>query len=488
MRNRRSFAAILVVLLAAACSGGGSESSPIGGANLPPDLVVARARIDEPFRFAELALRTAQNLGIGRVADRAGTETTVNLHPDGNQLVFARERDPGDSDSRELFVASIDGSRDEVRLTQNAVRDDEPCWSVDGTQIVFTRATAAGARLWAIAGDGSDLGERVAAPSGAADGQVAIAPTSGRLVWSRRGADGEHTLWLAGADGLGSVPLTFPLGGGPGSGDHRPTWAPDETWLVFVRRLASSTAVLARYTFATGAVENLLGPFAAVDWPRVTPDATRILFGVAEPEVGRGTLRLAATTVAAPAAVLLWPDARWRLEGLAVLPNLPATPLAAAPQTLDVTRVNLQIASGSAAFGSREQLTDADGFEYAVTTATFDGREVAGVNLRFDVPVATPTDLLEVRVRILARATRAGGDSVLRSSLYNPVDERFDTVVELPITTTTAKTLAFTTASLRHLTSERQLRFTIIADLPAGDRADLRIDQVEVVTVARSPN
>jgi hypothetical protein len=45
--------------------------------------------------------------------------------------------------------------------------------------------------------------------------------------------------------------------------------------------------------------------------------------------------------------------------------------------------------------------------------------------------------------------------------------------------------LEFRTSSLRHVTREKQLRFTVIGDLPAGDTAQLRIDLAEVVLVAR---
>ena len=104
---------VLTAALLAACGGGGS---------IPPQLVAARARVDSPFQFAELALRDDRNLGKERVADRTGTERTPRLHPDGNRVAFARERSNGDADSRELFTSSLDGTVGEVGgIPQKAV-------------------------------------------------------------------------------------------------------------------------------------------------------------------------------------------------------------------------------------------------------------------------------------------------------------------------------------------------------------------------------
>ena len=151
--RRRPFA----LLLLAACAGGNGQdsSSPIGGSNVPPQLVAGRARVDSPFQFAELALRDDRNLGTRRVADRTGTERSPRLHPDGNRVVVARERTIADPDSRELFTSSLDGTVGEVRLTSDGTRDDEPCWSPDGSTILFTSERGGQRALWTMAADGT---------------------------------------------------------------------------------------------------------------------------------------------------------------------------------------------------------------------------------------------------------------------------------------------------------------------------------------------
>jgi len=477
---------LAVPLLVAACGGGGSRSSPVAE-DVAPRLLACRARVDEPFRFAEIALRDDRNLGIRRVADRTGPELGARAHPDGNTVVFARERDNDDPASRELFVSSIDGTVAETRLTQNTVRDDGPCWSPDGSRILFASERSGAAGLWTIAADGSDAQPFASPPAGSADGEPDWHRTSDRVVWSRVDGGGRGALWLANGTGTGAFPLTD--GGattGAGTGDHAPAWTPDGGGIVFVRRASGTLAALCRCEVASGIVTVLVAPNGTVSTPRVSPNGAAVFFGLAEPAAGRTALRLATVPIAGGEPVLVWPDERWQLNGLDLLPSLPPAPSAAAPQTLDVTQAQVQIATATSTSGSRERLVAVDGDELEITTATIDGREVAGINVRFDLPVAAAADVLDFRVRLVARTTRTGADSWLRCSLYNPVDERFDTVVELPAATT-ATTLAFRTSSLRHVTAEKQLRVTVIGDLAPGDRADLRVDLVEVVVVVRAP-
>jgi dipeptidyl aminopeptidase/acylaminoacyl peptidase len=469
---------------AAACGGGGGGSSSPIAADVPPELLAGRARVDDS-RFAEIALRDARNLGTRRLADRSGIERGVRVHPDGNTLVFARKRDPGDADSTELFLATIDGSTAEVRLTQNTVADDAPCWSPDGTRILFASERSGRRQLWTIARDGNDAQPFVTSPD--EDGEPDWHRGSGRIVWSRRDAsDGRHRLLGASASGVPDGLVTEPIVGA-GFGDVAPRFGPDGMRIVFVRRTAAERATLCRLDVASGSITELVAAGADVATPCIAPAGDQVFFGLAEADVGRATLRLASVPLGGGPTTLLWPDERWRLEGLELLPSLPPAPPAGTPLRLDVTQAQLQVATATSAFGDRVQLAEVDGEEYALTTATVDGREIAGISLRFDVPVAAPEDVLAYDVRIVARASRAGAGSVLRSSLYNPVEERFDTVVELEPSGTGAQTLTFRAASLRHLTRERQLRVTVIADLAPGPRAELHVDLVEVVVTPRAP-
>ncbi len=486
---QKSFGSSLAGLWLAACGGGGASSSPISSANVPPELLACRARVDSPFSFAEIALRSSRNLGTDRIADRSGTERHARLHPDSNTIVFSRERSNNDPDSRELFTAVIDATRAELRLTQNTVLDGEPCWSPDGSRILFTTARMGQQSLWLIDADGGNPQPFVGSPTSGSDGEADWCRAADRVVWSRRDSMGHHTLWLANGNATGFVPLTD--GGaliGSDTGDRAPAFTTDGSRVAFVRRSSAASASLCVVEVATGAVTVRLQPNGDVDIPRWSPAMDRLYFGLAEPAVGRATLRLAVVPLGPGEPTLVWPDERWRLEGLDLLPALGSAPAAAAPQTLDVEQAEIEIAAGSSAFGSRQQLATEDGQEFLVTTTTSSTREVAGINCRFDLPVEAPEDMLELRIRAIARSSRIGGDTRLRMSIYNPVDQRFDTVVEIAPTSTNAATMSFSTSSLRHVTKEQQLRVTVIADVAPGNRCELHVDLVEVVLVARAAN
>ncbi|MCA8964946.1 MAG: PD40 domain-containing protein [Planctomycetes bacterium] len=482
---RRGGILFLVALVAAACSSG-TSSNPIGNNNVPPELLACRARVDSPSSFAEIALRSAQNLGTSRIADRSGTERDARLHPDGNTVVFARERSGGNPDSDELYVAVIDGSRAELRLTANNDRDHQPCWSPDGSQILFVSERNGATALWLVAPDGSDARLFLAAPAGERDGQPDWSRASNRIVFSRRDAQGKHRLYLAEANGTGVMPLTD---GGPGTGldtgDFAPSFSPDGGTIAFVRQLGASTTTLCLVDVASTVVTPRFATVGAIDLPRFAPTMDRLFFGLAEPLAGRASLRLASLPIGSGEPTLLWPDERWQLEGLDILPALTAAPAANPPELLDVTKAQLQLAFGTSAFGSRNDIADEDGLEFRVLTATNDFHEVGGINVRFDLPVADPEDVLELRVRAVARVLRTGGDTALRMSIYNPVDERFDTAVEVAPGDTTAQTMTFRTSSLRHVTRERQVRITVVGEIADGPQTELRVDLVEVTLVTK---
>ena len=476
---------VLIPTVVVSCgSGGGSSTAP--SFTGPPALVVSRARVDLPDRFSELALRSTRNLGSSRVADRSGAEGRPSLHPDNARVVFARERQPDQPASRELFVSSVDGSSAELRLTLNSARDDAPVWSPDGTRVLFVSARDGAAGLWTCDDRGADATPFLPVPNGFADAEPDWSRATDAVVFSRADPSGHHTLWLAQGGGVGEVQITD--GGataGAGNGDREPSFSPDGAQVIFVRRTSPDRSALCVCELATGDVTVRLQPAGEVSWPRFDPSGDRLWFGLAEPDAGRQTLRLAHAPTATGPATLLWPDERWRFGGLDFLPNQPTAETPGASQRLDVTRAQLTVALASDSFGASSQLREDDGDEFYLRTAESAGRQVAGLSCRFSIPVDVPEAIYELRVRARARATRVDGAPVLRMSLRNLVDNRFDTVIEVTPTSTDEQELSFRTSSLRHVTSERDFQFTVIADLDPGDPAELWIDLVEVELTPR---
>lgn len=477
--------AFLPLLVAVACSSG-SSTTPNSGANLPPELVFSRAIATSAHQNSEIVLRTAQGLGSGRVTDRTGRELHVRVHPDGNRLVFVRERDSNDEPSRELFVASIDGSVPETRITADGTADDGPCWSPDGTRVLFSTARAGGRTLWTCAADGTDPRPFVAADPGVEDRDPDWCAAIDRIAFSRREPSGAMRIWLVNGDGTGLVPFSGGLaGGGTGVvGDREPAFSADGARLAFVRSAGGLVDRLFVADVATTNAAELFDPQGQVRVPRWSPAGDRLFLALAQPTVGRGGLRLAVLPAAGGLPRLLQPDQRWQVDGIDVLPGLAPAPAEGAPLDLDVTRAEVQIAAGLVVAGTRTELRAADSRELVLVTTTFEDHEIAGINCKFTLPLPVD-DVLALQVTVVARVTRVGGDTALRATIYNPVDERFDTVVELAPGDTGARTLQFALQSQRHVTRERQVRIGVVGEIAAGAAAELHVDRVAVAVVPR---
>lgn len=486
MKPPRWTAAILLAVAAAGCIDSSSGTTPIAQTSQPPELVFCRARRDQTHSMSEIAIRSAQNLGTGRIPERAGRELRVRLHPDGNRVVFARERQTNQPGSRELFVASRDGAVAELRLTANNHADDEPCWSPDGSAVLFSTTRDGDRRLYLCNADGSNARPFLSAAAGIADGQPDWHGASDRIVFSRAAPGGSRRLFLLNGDGSGLVPLTA---GTAGPGDHEPAFAPDGGSVVFVRRTAEDRGALWIVDLLTGAERLLYDPAGDLRLPRFSPAGDRIFCGLSQPALGRPGPRLAVLQASGSNPVLIQPGREWLLDGLDVLPDMLAPRAAADPLDLDPDGAEIQIASGTAVLGGRRELRDPEGAALILATTTFDGREVAAINCRFTLPIAVPTDALVLRVELRARLARAGTNSFLRSSLYDPGSERFDTVVELQDPGTDYRTMTFATQSLSHVSRQRQVRFTVIGDIEPGGRSELHVDHVRLTLVraASSP-
>jgi dipeptidyl aminopeptidase/acylaminoacyl peptidase len=442
----------------------------------------ARSRIGDEHRSGEIALRTAQNLGLRRIAGGSGRELHGRVAPDAVHVVFVREIRSGDPTSRELYRATLDGSSGELRLTANGSADDGPCWSPDGSTVLYSATTGGDRRLWKVGANGQGAREFLAADPGTIDRDPDWHWGTDRIAFHRR-SEGRGRLWLVNGDGTGLTSLTAGVIGSASTGDFQPAFAPDGASVLFVRADTTGRSRLLRADVATGDVQELLDPGGGVALPRWSPRGDRIFCAISQPALGRPGLRLSRLLPDGSDPLLLLPDERWQSDGIEVLPAMLPEPRRGTPAVLDPDAANVQVAAGFVVAGGRRQLRAADGQSLALATETFQGNEIAGINARFDLPIPDSMAMAALRVRAVAALTRVDADPVLRLTLHNPVENRFDTITELVPASTGFLTLDFGTMSLAHVSLQRQIRVGVVGEIGPGARAELHIDLLEVTVI-----
>ncbi len=481
--------ALALLALGAACArsgGGNSGGLPIDATGLPLELVVCRGRTDDSFDSARTYASTLAGLGEREFASRAGIESGVRAHPtDPLTVVFARQTRGDQPESTELYLAAIDGSVAEVRLTRDNAVDATPCWSADGTTILFASDRSGASQLWRIGRDGSGLAPFTQPAQGAADRDPDA--RGDRVVFSRT-EGGRARLWLANAQGGGLLPLTD--GGGlvgPDIGDFEPALAPDASVVAFVRRDATGATRLHLVDVTTLQVTPLPAVPAGGDrQPRFLP-GDRLLAARTVPADGQLGLRL--VTMARDGSDVAWLslDSRLTHRGFDVLAGARAlTTPGAAPVAGDLDTEDTSIVIGRRGLGTPELLRSKDGVGVTLVTVPFDGHEVAGLFLPFKLPIEAAGDVARAQVRATCSVSVVGPQTRVRVSVQDYVRHRFDVAWDGTVASTNAFDVEFTFASLAHVDRNRWIRIEIACELPGGQRGEFTIDSVDVTVTPAS--
>jgi Tol biopolymer transport system component/DNA-binding winged helix-turn-helix (wHTH) protein len=163
-----------------------------------------------------------------------GLEVDPDLSPDGNQLVFAWQRDT--EDNLNVYVMSVDGG-DPRPLTTNPANERGPAWSPDGSRIAFLRATSSGSAVVVVPALGG--GERIVTETRVApeNGQfrshgLSWTPDGKEIVIVDRGVSGMTTILSCSIATGERRQLTRPAAD---YGDTSPAMSPDGRSLAFVR-------------------------------------------------------------------------------------------------------------------------------------------------------------------------------------------------------------------------------------------------------------
>jgi TolB protein len=150
------------------------------------------------------------------------------------------------TEDSDIFVVNIDDLLEYGAQPQNITNnpnaiDDDPDWSPDGDQIVFTShdvndnsTNATSAEIYVMNADGTGVPKQLTFNSEEERG-ADWSPDGTRIVFSCRRGGTDFEICVMNADGTGQTQLTFNT-----VGDLSPSWSPDGQLIVFQRAFGGS--------------------------------------------------------------------------------------------------------------------------------------------------------------------------------------------------------------------------------------------------------
>jgi len=186
--------------------------------------------------------------------------------PDGTRIVFSSGRDEQNSD---IYIMNADGS-DVVRLTDNPSSNREPAFSPDGQKIAFTSNRDGNLEIYAMDTDGSN--QTRLTDNSANDASTSWSPDGTKITFGSN-RDGNWEIYTMDADGSNQSRLTENT-----LGDGGPSWSPDGKRIAFVSQRDSNQGEIWLMGTDGSNPTRLTNNTAADSSPSWSPDGTRIIF------------------------------------------------------------------------------------------------------------------------------------------------------------------------------------------------------------------
>jgi len=158
---------------------------------------------------------------------RTGTWMSVDVSPDGKQLVFDMLGD--------LYLLPIEGG-EAKSLTSGVAWDEQPRWSPDGKRIAFTSDRAGGDNLWVVDAGGSNARQvtkenfrLLNSPAWTPDGRF----IAGRKHFTSTRSAGAGEIWLYHADGPAGDGIQMTKRRTEQKDEGEPAFSPDGRYLYW---------------------------------------------------------------------------------------------------------------------------------------------------------------------------------------------------------------------------------------------------------------
>jgi Tol biopolymer transport system component len=254
-------ASVLVEVLVAA------EGGTIGRG----EFTVARGILFESERFGhrDIWVIDAEGGDPIQLTDDPATESWPCWSHDGTRILYNR--------GTEIRVMNADGSGN-VKLEGNGFVAVFPAWSPDGGSIAYQRGEMS--EIYVMDSDGS--GQRNvtnalgidAWPTWSADGsRIVFHADRNYIVGDSDSMTDDPDIYVVNADGTGETRLTDD----PGR-DFLPIWSPDGSRIVFISNREGPGEIFVMNADGSGQDNVTNDPGAADGWPSWSPDGTKIAF------------------------------------------------------------------------------------------------------------------------------------------------------------------------------------------------------------------
>jgi Tol biopolymer transport system component len=222
----------------------------------------------------EIWIMDADGTNQDALTDNAVHDERPSISADGSRIAFMSQR-AGDS-SIEIYRMDADGSG-QTQLTDNGDFDSEPAWSPDGSQIVYAGPTD----LWVMNANGTNPTNVTdtpiayeCCPEYSPDGSKIAFTVNGHIDGDPSGPYAQNDIWVMNANGTGKTQLTF---ASAPDGNIQPTWSPDGEEIGYLHTTGTGQDVWTME--ADGDNDAPITATAAGEYTPVwSPDGTKIAF------------------------------------------------------------------------------------------------------------------------------------------------------------------------------------------------------------------